>query len=84
MVGYSPWGCSRVRHNLVTKQQHYTGVFKAKHTRSKKRNFMKSGDSFKDRRKLISCRKPMMKKKNLKKAARKKLCDKQRNQNRNN
>lgn len=45
---------------------------------------MKSGDSFKDRRKLISCRKPMMKKKNLKKAARKKLCDKQRNQNRNN
>ena len=28
---------------------------------------MKSGDSFKDRRKLISCRKPMMKEKILKK-----------------
>ena len=66
-MGYSPWGCSRGRHNLVTKQQHYIEVFKAKHTHSKKRNFMKSGDSFKDRRKLISCRKPMMKKKILKK-----------------
>ena len=67
MVGYSPWGSSRIRHNLATKQQHYTEVFKAKHTHSKKRNFIKSGDRFKDRRKLISCRKPMMKKKVLKK-----------------
>ena len=24
LVGYSPWGCTRVRHNLVTKQQERT------------------------------------------------------------
>ena len=23
LVGYSPWGCRRVRHNLETKQQHF-------------------------------------------------------------
>ena len=44
---------------------------------------MKSGDSFKDRRKLISCRKPKMKKKIFKKQPGKKLCDKQRNKNKN-
>ena len=26
LVGYSPWGCKRVRHNLVLKQQQFWGV----------------------------------------------------------
>ena len=31
LVGYSPWGCKRVRHELATRQQHtliYTNVFR--------------------------------------------------------
>ena len=26
LVGYSPWGCKRVGHDLVTKQQRQTGL----------------------------------------------------------
>ena len=30
LLGYSPWGCKRAGHNLMTKQLHGGGVFKEK------------------------------------------------------